>query len=256
MLPIRPVVSAERTPVVQVMPHAAAREDLRHPVRFAAVLERTGPGREVDVAARQVAERPGIVDVGHVVDRVVEVEVVVVGAVHEALHVVDAREREAALHDVGVFEEGIGRMIRPERRAHRPDRRIRRLAVRARERDHLVADVLVVLPLHPAPVQRVRAAVGERIAVVDVDAERLDRAGVDELGDRGDQPLPFVFLFVAAAGREHDHRRAPVAEHHHAELAADPFRVPAMMFASHMMARLKGSPSLGAPRSARLSAER
>jgi hypothetical protein len=34
-----------------------------------------------------------------------------------------------------------------------------------------------------------------------------------------------------------------MAEHHHAELAADPFRVPAMMFASHMMARLKGSPS-------------
>ena len=35
-----------------------------------------------------------------VVDRVVEVEVVVVVAVHEALHVVDAGQREAALDDV------------------------------------------------------------------------------------------------------------------------------------------------------------
>ena len=60
--------------------------------------------------------------------------------------------------------------------------------------------------------------------------------GVDELADRGDQALALVFLLVAAAGREQDHRRAPVAVHDDAQLAAKPVRIPAMMFAAHMMA--------------------
>ena len=50
---------------------------------------------------------------------------------------------------------------------------------------------------------------------------------------RADQALALVFLLVAAAGREHDHRRTPVAQHDDAQLASDPFRIPAMMFATH-----------------------
>ena len=215
------------------MGNAAARQDLRQAVGFAAVLERAGAGRDVDVAGRQLPEHPRVVHVGEIVDRVVEVEVIVVGAVHEALHVVDPGEREAALDHVGILEQGVGRMIRAERRPHRPDRRVGRLAVDAHERDDLVADVLVVLPLHPAAVQRVGAAVGERVAVVEVDAEALHRAGVDQLADRADQPLPLVFFFVAAAGRKHDQRRAPVPEDGDAELPSDPVRVPPMHFTSH-----------------------
>ena len=81
--------------------------------------------------------------------------------------------------------------------------------------------------------ERVRAAVAERIAVVDVDAERLHAAGVDVLADRADHALPFVFFFVAAARRKHDHRRPPMAEDDDAHVTADPIGVPAIIFASH-----------------------
>jgi hypothetical protein len=37
-----------------------------------------------------------------------------------------------------------------------------------------------------------RAAVRERVAVIEVDRERLDAAAVDELRDRADEALPLV----------------------------------------------------------------
>src|SRR3954447_9960570 len=134
-----------------------------------------------------------------------------------------------------MFEERVGGVIRPERRSHRPDRGVGRLAVVARERDHLVADVGVVLVLHPAAVERMRVAIAERVAVVDVDAEGFDFPRLDELAHRVDQPLPFIFFFVTAAGREQNHRRAPMAVHDQAEFSAEPVGVPAVIFASHVM---------------------
>src|SRR5438128_8065506 len=101
------------------------------------------------------------------------------------------------------------------------------------EGNDLVTDVLVVHPLYPAPMERMRAAIGERIAMVRVDAERLDAPAVDELRDRADQALAFVFPFVAAARREHDHRRPPVSEHDDAHVAADPAGVPSLDFVAH-----------------------
>src|SRR3954469_9738880 len=134
-----------------------------------------------------------------------------------------------------MFEERVGGVIRPERRSHRPDRGVGRLAVVARERDHLVADVGVVLVLHPAAVERMRVAIAERVAVVDVDAEGFDFPRLDELAHRLDQPLPFIFFFVTTAGREQNHRRAPMAGHDQAEFSAEPVGVPAVIFASHVM---------------------
>ena len=202
MLPVRPVVSAKGSPIVEMMANPAAREDARQPVCLAAVLERAGSGGDVNVARRQMAEQPRIRDVGHVVDRVVEVEVVVVGAVHEAFHVVDAGKRVAAFDHVRVLEQGVGRVVRAERRPHRPDRRVCRPAMVTNERNDLVPDIGIVLPLHPAAMERVRALVRERVAVIDVDRERLDAPGVQMLGDGADQALALVFPFVSAAGRE------------------------------------------------------
>ena len=64
---------------------------------------------------RVLVEKPGIVLVGHIVDRIIEVEVVVVHPVHRVAHVVNAGERVAALHVVGMLEEGVGRVIGAER---------------------------------------------------------------------------------------------------------------------------------------------
>src|SRR3954465_15428300 len=88
--PVRPVVSALRAPVVEAVADAAARQDPREPVRLVGMLPRPGPGRDVDVATGEMMQRPRVGHVCHVVDRIIEVEIVVVIADHESFHVVHA----------------------------------------------------------------------------------------------------------------------------------------------------------------------
>src|SRR4030095_7363859 len=95
VMPVGPFVPALRAPVVQMMSDAGIPERLRHSVGGAAVLPRTTAGHESDVATRVLVEKPGITLVGYVVDRIIEVEVVVVHSVHRIPHIVDARERLA-----------------------------------------------------------------------------------------------------------------------------------------------------------------
>ena len=103
--------------------------------------------------------------------------------------------------------------------------------------------------------KRMRSAVRERVAVVDVDRECFHAAGIDELGDRANQALPLVLALVAAARRKQDHRRPPVAVDDDAHVAADTVGVPAVVFAMHK-ARLKGSPSTKERQARPLSKER
>src|SRR5436305_7503373 len=110
-MPVGPFVSALWAPVVQMMSNAAISEDLRHSVSGAAVLPWSRAGHEPDVATRVLMEKPRVTLVCHVVDRIIEVEVVVVHSVHRIPHVVDAGERIAAFHVVGMLEESIGCMI-------------------------------------------------------------------------------------------------------------------------------------------------
>ncbi len=160
-MPVRPFVPALWTPIVQMMSNAAIPENLRHSVGGAAVLPWTTAGHEPDVATRVLAEKPGITLVRHVVDRVIEVEVVVVHTVHGVAHVVDARKRVAALRLVGMLEESVGRMIGTERCAQCCDSDARRLALGVDERENFVLHIGVILGLHPAPVERVRSLVLE-----------------------------------------------------------------------------------------------
>ena len=158
-MPIGPFVSAFRAPVVQVMSDAAVPENLRHPVRGPAVFPRATAGHEVDVATGVLKEIPWVTLVGHIVHGVIEVEVVIIHAVHGVPHVVDARERVAAFHVVGMLEESVGRVIGAERSAQRGNPDARRLALGIDERENFVSDIGVVLRLHPAPVKRVRSLV-------------------------------------------------------------------------------------------------
>ena len=133
-----------------------------------------------------------------------------------------------------MLQQRIHGMIATERRAHRPDADVAALAVVPHERYDFLTDVVVVLLLHPAPVTRVRTAVGERVAVIGVDAEQFDAAGVELARDRANETLALVFPLVAAAGGKRDHRRTPVAVDDDAHVAAESMRVPGMTFASHM----------------------
>src|SRR5438874_2698611 len=90
VMPVRPFVPAFRAPVVQMMSNAAIPEDLGHSVGRPAVLPRSTAGHESDVATGVLVEKPRVTLVGHIVDRVIEVEVVVIHAVHRVAHVVDA----------------------------------------------------------------------------------------------------------------------------------------------------------------------
>src|SRR4029077_3872196 len=115
VMPVGPFVSALRAPVVQMMSDAAIPEDLGHSVGRPAVLPWTTAGHEPDVATRVLMEKPGVTLVGHIVDRVVKVEVVVIHAVHRISQIVNARERVAAHYVVGMLEESDGRVIGAER---------------------------------------------------------------------------------------------------------------------------------------------
>jgi len=114
VMPVRPFVAAFRTPVIQMMSYPPVPEHFGHSVGRPAVLPRTTAGRKVDVAGPILIEKPWVILVGHVVHRVIEIEVVVVHSVHGIAQVVDAGERVAAFHPVGMLEEGVGRVIGAE----------------------------------------------------------------------------------------------------------------------------------------------
>jgi hypothetical protein len=114
-----------------------------------------------------------------------------------------------------------------------PDADVRRLAIVPDERNQLANHVLVVLTLHPAPMQRVRSAVAKRIRVVDVDAVEFHAAGINRIGQRGEHTLAFEFPLVAARRREYDGGRTPVSADENAHRATETFRVPAMIRVTH-----------------------
>src|SRR4029453_15947053 len=82
VMPVGPFVPTLGAPVVQMMSNAAIPEDLGHSIGRPAVPPRAPAGHESDVATRVLVEVPGIILVSNIVDRVFEVEVVVVHSVH------------------------------------------------------------------------------------------------------------------------------------------------------------------------------
>ena len=106
-------------------------------------------------------EIPRVTLVSHIVHRVIEIEVVVIHAVHGVPHIVDARERVTALHVVGMLKESVGRVIGTERCAQRGDPDAWRLALGVDERENFVRHIGVVLRLHPATMEGVRSLVLE-----------------------------------------------------------------------------------------------
>lgn len=113
-MPVGPFVSALRAPVVEMMSNSAAREHGGHLVGRAGHFPRATAGREVDVATCQLLEKPRVVLVGHIIHGVIEVEIVVIHPVHGIAQIVNAGERVAALHPVGVLEEGVGGVVGAE----------------------------------------------------------------------------------------------------------------------------------------------
>src|SRR6266508_205873 len=161
VMPVGPFVPALWAPVVQMMSNAAVPKDLGHSVGRPAVLPRTTAGYQPDVATRVLMEIPWVILISHIVHRVIEVEVVVIHSVHRIPQIVNARERVAPLHVVGMLEESVGRVKGTERCAQRGNSEARRLALGVDERKNFVRHISVVLRLHPAPIEGVRSLVLE-----------------------------------------------------------------------------------------------
>ena len=171
VFPVRPVVPALLAPVVEMVRDAAAREDFRETIRGPAVFPRPAAGGDVDVAGGELREHDGVGKIREVIDGIIEIEVVVVEAVHELLEVVDAGQGKAALHHIRMFEERIGGMIGAEGSAHRGDGNVAGLAAGVNEGDDLKADVGVELGLDVTAVEGVGALVVEGLGVDGVDGE-------------------------------------------------------------------------------------
>src|SRR5712672_2311408 len=90
VMPIGPFVPALRATVVQMMSNASVLEDLGHSIGRPAVLPRATAGHEPNVATGVLVLIPWVILVSHVVHGIVEVEVVVIHAVHGVPHIVDA----------------------------------------------------------------------------------------------------------------------------------------------------------------------
>src|SRR6266403_1850168 len=101
-----------------------------------------------------------------------------------------------------MLEESVGRMISTERCAERTYPDAGRLAHGVDEREDFVRHIGVVLRLHPAPMERVRALVCEGIALHAVDAEDSDAALVNVGAEGADHALTFLLPLVAHAGRK------------------------------------------------------
>src|SRR6266496_1662163 len=233
VMPVGPFVPALRAPVIKMISDAAIPEDLGHSVCRSAVLPRTTAGREVDITTPILIEKPGVILVGHVVDRVIEVEVVVVHPVHGIAQVVDAGERVAAFHPVGVLKEGVSRVIGAERGAIGGDRDARRLALGVDEREDFARHVVVVLRLEPTAMERVRSLVIKRIALDSVYAENPNPPLVEVRAKGADHALAFLLMFVAAACREREDRRTVIAVNGDAHVAIETVGVPTLMVTMH-----------------------
>jgi hypothetical protein len=232
-MPVGPFVPALRAPVVQMVSNAAIPEDLGHSVGRPAVLPRTTTGHEVDVATRVLMEKPWITLVRHIIHRVIEIEVVVIHPVHRVAHVVDARERVAAFHVVGMFEESVRRVIGTERCPQRGYSDAGRLALGVDERENFVRHIGVVLRLHPAPMERMRSLICERIALHAVDAEDADSPLLDIRAEGANHALTFLLPFVAHAGGEGEDGPAVIAINSDAHVAIETVRVPTLMVTMH-----------------------
>ena len=234
VMPVWPIVSAFRAPVVQVMSDAAVSEDFRHPVGRSAVLPRTRAGHQPDVATSVLMQIPVVILVGHIVHWIIEVEVIVVHSVHRVAHVVNAGESVTTFHVIGMFKKSVGSVIGAERCAERGDSDARRLALGINERENFVRYVCVVLRLHPAPMERMRSLVCERIALHAVDAEDPDAALIDVRCEGAYHTLALLLPFVAHAGREGEDGRAIITIYGDAHLAIETVE-PTLMVTVHVV---------------------
>ena len=213
-------MAALGTPVIYGMADALAGQDFGEAIGGAAMLPRSGAGDEVNVAGSELLVIPGIGEIAEIVDGIVEIEIVVVHAVHEIPEVVDAGHGEAALENIGVFEERVCSVICAEGGTHGGDSDLG-LTIVPDERNDFLPEIGIKDRLHVAAMKRMCSFVIKAQAVDGIDRVDLHAAGINEIRQRADHTLAFEFPFVSGAGGEAEKGRSPVAVGDHPEFEAE-----------------------------------
>ena len=187
-------------------------EDAAHGDGGRGFLVGTLAGDEVDVLLPAQLAEGGVVvgEVGQVVERGVEVDVLVPIAVGVVLEVVAAAHRDAAVEEIGAAEKGVGGVQRAEGGAG-DDGLHAAGALRVDERRDLVAHVGVELLVADGLVPRVHVVVEPALAVDGIDREDLHLAAVDEGRDGVDDMEPLILEVIGGGGGKHQEREAVVA---------------------------------------------
>lgn len=241
-------MAAFGAPVVERMMDALARKNFGEAIGRAAVFPLASARAEMDIAGADLVVEPWIAHIREIIDGIVEIEIVVVHAVHKVANVVDAGHGEAALDDIGMLEERVGGVIRAEGCAHGGNGDAGALAIVPDEGNDLFTKVGIEDGLDIAAVERMRAFVVEAEAVDGIDAENFDFAAFDEIGESADHALALKFVFVAGAGGKTENGLSPVAVNDDAQVEPEPGRMPTMIFAFHdvVLARRAGRESMPA----------
>src|SRR3974377_950747 len=113
------------------------------------------------------------------------------------------------------------------------------MAIVPNERDNFIAQVGVENRLHVTAVKGVRTFVVEAEAVDGIDAIKFDAPTIDEIRKGANHALAVAFPFIARAGGKAEERRAPVTKNDDTHIAAQTWRIPAMIFAFHVRDRSK-----------------
>ena len=241
VLPVWPIVSAFRAPIVEGMANSLVGENSGEMVSRAGIFPGASARGEMNIAGSELVVNPGVGKILDVIGWIVEIEIVVVHAVHEVAQVINTGHGEAALDDVRMFEKRIRGVICTERCAHRGDGNLR-LAIAPDERNHLFAQIGIENGLNVAAMEGMRALVVKAVAVDGIDGIELDAARVNKIGERADHSLAFEFPFVAGTGGKTENRRTPMAVHDDAEFDSKAMRIPTVIVTLHERAfRMRAS---------------
>src|SRR6267378_3109377 len=131
-----------------------------------------------------------------------EVEIVIVVAVEEALDVKGSAHGDERRNHIRMPQRKIQRMITAETAPRRRD--LRRPVFPLQIRQKLVDHIALVLHVPPNPRSRTSVLVVPTLAVDAIYAEHLDRARVELPGQRADHPCIFIFKKTSPGCRKNE----------------------------------------------------
>src|SRR6266446_5585042 len=176
-------------------------------------------------------QEPLIARVWQVIRRIIEIDIVIVIAVEEALDVKGSAHGYARRNHIRMPQGKIQRMITAETAPCHRD--LRRPVFPLQIRQKLVDHIALVLHVPPNPRSRMSALVVPTLAVDAINAEYLDRAPIQLPGQRRDHPCIFILKKTSPGCWKNKDRLPCVPEHQRFHVAPQFMTILFVIFAVH-----------------------